>query len=424
MSKDEKAPGEPAWRVQAAVLTLGTFVVGTDGFIIVGLLPQIQKTLHVGPAAAGQMVSVFAIAYALLGPIFAAFTGRWPRRRVLVTGIALLALGNAVTASAHGHGLVLASRVLAGSGAALFVASAVATAAHLAGDQRRGKAIAMVTAGATLSLVLGAPLGTLIGGAWGWQMAMWFVAAVAAVVAAVIAVLLPPIRLDQGATMRQRIAPLTDQRVLRVLIVTLPAFIGIFLPFTYMSAVFAPAIGGEQARLALLLLVFGVAATAGNLTAGSLADRYGSRRVVIGATVGVAAVCMVMLPVREVVILAAIAQALSGVVSYSVMGPQQHRIIAHATAESASLVTSLNTSAAYLGNFMAGGIGAVILTTTGSAALLLPIAAAFAAFAAFLAWRLPSGGKPSTGPARRPPHRRDRHLRHDEPEEAYVEHVA
>jgi MFS transporter, DHA1 family, inner membrane transport protein len=264
----------------------------------------------------------------------------------------------------------------------------VATAAHLAGDKQRGSAIAMVTAGATLSLVLGAPLGTLIGGAWGWQMAIWFVAAVAGAVAVIIAVLMPPIRLDQAATLRQRLAPLTDGRVLRIMVVTLLAFIGVFLPFTYMSAVFASAIGGEQARLALLLLVFGIAATVGNLAAGALADRYDPRRVVISATIGIAAVFMIMVPIREVFVLVAIATALSGVVSYSVIGPQQHRIISYAPAGGASLVTSLNTSAAYVGNFLSSIIGAVILSTTGSAVLVLSIAAAFAALAAFLTWWL------------------------------------
>ncbi|MEV6937591.1 MFS transporter [Streptomyces sp. NPDC017248] len=374
-----------------AVLALGAFVVGTDGFIIVGLLPEIRTTLHVSTGAAGQLVSLFSLAYAILGPVLAAFTGKWSRRRVLVTGVALLAVGNAVTASAHQYGLVLASRVLAGAGAALFMASAVATAAYLAGEERRGRAIAMVTAGATLALVLGAPLGTLIGGAWGWQAAIWFVAAVAAVVAAVVAALLPAVRLDQGASLRQRIAPLTDGRVLRVLVVTLLAFTGIFLPFTYMSAVFAPAIDGEQARLALLLLVFGIAATGGNLTAGTLADRYDPRRVVIGATVGVTAVFLIMLPIRETFVLVAIATALSGVVSYSVIGPQQHRIITYAPPGGASVVTSLNTSAAYLGNFLSSALGAVILTH--SAALVLPVAAGFAACAALLSWLLPDRRK-------------------------------
>lgn len=388
MAENNKVPGERPWRARTAVLTLGTFVVGTDGFIIVGLLPEIQESLDISAAAAGQMVSVFTITYALLGPLLAAFTGRWPRRRVLVTGVALLAAGNAVTASAQVYWLVLASRGLAGAGAALFMASAVATAAYLAGDRRRGSAIAMVTAGATLSLVLGAPLGTLIGGAWSWQAAIWFVAAVAGVIAVLIPVLLPPISLDQGATLRQRMAPLTDRRVLRVLVVTLLAFIGIFLPFTYMSAVFSSAIDGGQGRLALLLVAFGIAATAGNLAAGSLADRYDPRRVVIGATMGVAAVFVIMVPIREVFVLVVIAVALSGVVSYSVIGPQQHRIIGYAPPGGASLVTSLNTSAGYIGNFVSSVIGAVILSTTGSEVLLLTVAAAFAACAAFLTWWL------------------------------------
>ncbi|GAA3719354.1 MFS transporter [Streptomyces tremellae] len=386
----------PPWRARTAILALGAFVVGTDGFIIVGLLPEISHTLDVSTGAAGQLVSLFSLAYAFSGPVLAALTGRWPRRRVLVVGVALLAVGNAVTASAHTYALVLASRVLAGAGAAMFMASAVATAAYLAGDKHRGRAITMVTAGATLALVLGAPLGTFIGGAWGWQAAIWFVAAIAAVVAVVVAVLLPSVRLDQSTDLRERLAPLTDRRVLRILVVTLFAFIGIFLPFTYMSAVFAPALDGSQDKLALLLMVFGVAATAGNLGAGALADRTDPRRVVIGATAGMVAVFLLMLAVRDDFVLAAVTTALSGVVSYAVMGPQQHRVITYSPAGGASLVTSLNTSAAYLGNFAASLIGAAVLAR--SAALLLPVAAAFAAAACLLVWLLSRPGKAFAAP--------------------------
>lgn len=381
----ELAPKRP-WRAKTAILALGVFAVGTDGFVIVGLLPEIHKTLHVSTAVAGQMVTSFAVAYALMGPVLAALTGKWSRRSVLVTGIMLLGVGNAVTALAHDFALILASRTLAGAGAALFIANAVATAAHLAGDQRRGSAIAMVTAGSTTSLVLGAPLGTVIGGAWGWRAAIWFVTGFAVVVAAAIAVLLPSTKLGDAATLRQRVAPLTDHRVLRILAVTLLAFIGIYLPFTYMSAVFASAIEGTQNRLALLLLVFGIAATAGNLTVGWLVDRYDSRRVVIGATLGVAAVFLVMLPIREVYVLVAICHALSGFVSFSVIGPQQHRIIPYAPPGGASLVTSLNTSTAYLGNFISSIVGGVVISTAGSATYLLPIGAVFAALAAFFTW--------------------------------------
>ncbi|WP_051499186.1 MFS transporter [Nocardia sp. BMG51109] len=387
MSDNENTPSEQGWRARTAILTLGAFAVGTDGYVIVGLLPEIGTTLHVSSAASGQLVSTFALVYALLSPVLATVTGRWPRRRVLVTGLVLLGLGNAVTAVAGDYGLVLASRILAGAGAALFAASAVATAAYLAGDRYRGRAIAMVTAGSTLSLVLGAPLGTVIGKAWGWQAAIWFITAIAGVVAVALAVLLPATRLDQGITLRERLVPLTDGRVLRVLVVTLLAFIGIFLPFTYMSAVFARATGGDQTRLALLLMIFGIAATIGNLTAGRAADRYNPRFVVIGATLGIAVVFLTMLTVRDSFVPVAVLHAVSGFVCFSVIGPQQHRIIAYAPAGGAPLVTSLNMSTAYLGNFASSVIGALILSgPSPSGALILPVAAVFALAASILAW--------------------------------------
>ncbi|RJO78078.1 MFS transporter [Nocardia panacis] len=374
---------DKGWRARIAILALGSFAVGTDGYVIVGLLPQIAGTLHVGIAASGQLVSVFALVYALMAPVLAALTGRWSRRRVLVTALALLGAGNAVTALAGDYALVLASRVVAGCGAALFSASAVATASHLAPQRRRGSAIAMVTTGATLALVLGAPMGTVIGDAWGWQSAIWFITVLAAVVAAAIAVLLPDIRLDPAATLRQRLAPLTDMRVLRVLVVTLLGFVAIFLPFTYMSAVFAPAIDGRESRLALLLMVFGIAATVGNLTAGRLADRYRPRFVVVGALAGIAVVFAIMPLVRDSFVLAVAVQALAGLVCFSVIGPQQHRIIAHAPAGGAPVVTSLNLSTAYLGNFCAGALGAVLLSS--GAAYVPAVAAAFALVAGLVA---------------------------------------
>ncbi len=368
------------WRGHTLLLTLGAFAVGTDGFVIVGLLPQIGRTLHVGVGSAGQLVSVFALVYALTSPILATLTGAWSRRRVLVAALVLLGAGNAVTAMAGDYPLVLISRVLAGCGAALYSANAVATAAHLADERRRASAIAMVTMGSTLSLVLGAPLGTVIGKAWGWQAAIWFITALAGGIAVAIAGLLPAIRLDRVATLRERLAPLSDRRVLRILVVTLLAFVGIYLPFTYMSAVFAPAIGGDQSKLALLLMIFGIAATVGNLAAGRLADRYDARFVVAGATLGLAVVFLIMPFVRHSFSLVAVLEGLAGAVSFAVIGPQQHRIIAYAPTGGAPLVTSLNLSAAYVANFGASALGAGVIAG-GSALYVLPVGAVFTAAA-------------------------------------------
>lgn len=396
MSDEPKTHLSQDWRPRTAILALGAFAVGTDGYVIVGLLPEIGSTLHVSSAATGQLVSVFALVHALLSPVLATVTGRWSRRRTLVTGLVLLGVGNAVTALAGSYALVLASRVLAGAGAALFAANAVATASLLAGEERRGSAISMVTAGSTLSLVLGAPLGTLIGKQWGWQAAIWFITVIAAVIAVAIAALLPPIKVDQTASLRERMAPLGDPRVLKVLAVTLLAFVGVFLPFTYMSKVFELATGGDQSKLAALLMIFGIFATAGNLISGRLADRFGPRVVVIAATSGIAIVFLVMLTARADFALAAVLHALSGFVCFSVIGPQQHRITAYAPAGGAPLVSALNLSTAYLGNFSSSVIGAIILSTTTSPAYILPVAAGFAIAASLVAW---GSGRSERSPA-------------------------
>ncbi|MER6399621.1 MFS transporter [Kitasatospora sp. NPDC001603] len=386
MTDPADAPPAAPWGPAATLLALGTFAVGTDAFVIAGLLPDIAGSLHVEVAAAGQLVSVFALAYAVLSPVLAALTGTWSRRTVLVTALLVFGVGNVVTAVAPGYGLVLASRVIAAAGAAMFTPNAGATAAALAGERHRGRAIAIVTVGLTASLALGAPLGTALGDAIGWRATMWFVTALAVPVAAVIALRLPEIRLGTAAGLRRRLSPLTDRRVAGVLACTLLAFVGVYLPYTYISSVFAPAVGGHGARVSLLLLVFGVAGTAGNLMAGHLADRYGPRKVVITATLGLAAVFLAMLEARGSFAAALVSVAFCGVASWSLTAPQQQRIIALAPAGSESLVVSLSAAVLYLAVSLSSVLGAIGLQAFGSAGHLLPVAAAFAVSAAGLAW--------------------------------------
>ncbi|MBB5122048.1 MFS transporter [Streptomyces eurocidicus] len=357
------------WRGHAAVLALGTFAVGTDAFVIAGLLPEISDSLDVSVGAAGQLVSVFSLAYALLSPVLATLTSRWSRRSVLILALLVFAVGNVVTALAPDYTLVLISRVIAAAGAAMFTPNAGATAATLAGPEQRGRAIAIVTVGLTASLALGAPLGTAIGDALGWQATMWFVTALALLVAPVIALRLPEVSVGARAGLRQRLAPLTDRRVVGVLACTLIAFIGVYLPYTYISAVFEPATGGNSGRVAILLLVFGLAGTAGNLTAGRLADRKGPRKVVIGATLLLTVVFGLMAVAHSSYALAVVLSAVSGIGSWSVTAPQQQRIIAFAAPGTEPLVVSLNAAVMYLAISLSSVLGAGILGPGGPAHL-------------------------------------------------------
>ncbi|GAA4536290.1 MFS transporter [Amycolatopsis samaneae] len=379
-------PGEaaPHWRSHAAMLALGAFAVGTDAFVIAGVLPSIADSLGVGIAAAGQLVTVFSLAYAIAAPVLGVLTAGWSRRSALLTALLVLSAGNALTALAPDYPLVLASRVLAAAGAALYTASASATAATLAGERNHGKAISVVLLGVTSSLVLGTPIGTVIGGALGWRATLWFVVLLGGLACALIAVRLPPLAGSAGTGLRERLAPLTDRRVLTALAATLVVFTGIYLPYTYFSAVYEPATGGDSAMLAILLLVFGVAGTAGNLVAGTLADRFGASRVVLAAT-ALLTVALLLVPVLRVSVATAVpAIAVVGFLSFSVTSPQQQAIIALAPA-ARSVVTALYQSALYLAISLSGVVGGVALDGLG-AGTLAPLAAVLVAFTAATTW--------------------------------------
>ncbi|MFB1043455.1 MFS transporter [Streptomyces chrestomyceticus] len=408
--------GPGSWRFHGAVLAAGTFVVGTDAFVIAGVLPGIAADLHVGRGAAGQLVTVFAIAYAVLSPLLAACTAGWSRRTVLITALAVFALGNAATALAPGYPAALAARVVAAAGAALYAPNASATAAALAGEAARGRAFALVNTGLTSALILGAPLGTAIGGAYGWRTTMWLVTVLPLLVVPLLAARLPRIRTGTPRGLRRRLAPLTDRGVLYTLVVTVVVFVGIYIPFEYLSAVYGPVLGHEGSGTgagggggptAVLLLVFGVTGTAGNLVAGRLADRFGPRRVVLGAALALTVIFGLVPLSREWLPAALLAVAVSGWVSFSVTTPQQHRIAALAP-QAQSVAVSLNAAAVYLAVSLAGGLGGIGLESVGAARLPW-LAAAFTLAAAVLtAVHRPKGERARTGRARADRARADR----------------
>src|SRR5437868_1226066 len=272
----------PTHSVPARVLVLaaGTFAIGTDAFVVAGILPDIADSLRVSVAEAGQLVTVFSLAYALLCPVMATLTGSWPRRWVLLSGLVVLALGNVATALAPSYGWVLAARVPAAVGAALFTPAAGAAAAALVAPEYRARALSYVSVGLVSSTVLGVPLGALLGHTISWRGTMWFVAGFAALAALGVALSLPTIPIPPPLGLRQRLVPLGDRRVMGLLLTTVLGSVGVHMVYSYIAVILRPATGGDVGFLAILLAVSGVAGTAGTLTTARLTDRFGPRRMI------------------------------------------------------------------------------------------------------------------------------------------------
>src|SRR5580692_8191595 len=161
-------------------LTLGAFAIGTEGFMIAGLLPALARDLDVGLPATGYLVTAFSLAYAIGAPVMAVLTVRLERRRLLAVAMAAFSIANLLAALAPGYAQLLAARLLLALAAASFMPAASGYAAALGGTERRGRALSMVTNGLTLAIIAGVPLGVLVSEGFGWRAIFLGVAALAA----------------------------------------------------------------------------------------------------------------------------------------------------------------------------------------------------------------------------------------------------
>lgn len=342
-------------------LALGMFALGTDNFVVAGILPSVARSLHTSAALAGQMVSVYALSYALMAPVMAAVAGGWPRRRLLVVALGLFVVGNVVTALAADLATVLLSRALAGLGAALFAPTALGVATSLATPEHRGRALSTVTAGLAGATALGAPIGTFIGSLGSWRTTLWFVAVLGLVAMVGVGATLRGLPQPARIGLRARLAPALDPRVALTLLTSLFAFGGFLMVYTYVGVVLVRVTGGDEGILAGLLLLWGVAATAGNLLSGRLVDRFGSHPI-LRAGLGLGIVNFGLLSWTSAHFVgAAVALVVWGLCGWGLLVPQQHRLVT-TVPRAAPLLLALHNTATYGGLACSAFLGGLALT--------------------------------------------------------------
>lgn len=340
------------------VLALATFAIGTDNYVVAGILPQVARSFDVSIAAAGQFVTAYSLTYAVCTPIVATLTANWPRRRVLLVGLVVFVVGNLLTATQSTFMLALASRAVAGLGGAMVTPAASAAATALVSAEHRGRALAVVLAGLSGATALGAPIGTVVASFGEWRSTMWFVAGFGTLSWIGISRMLPDVQAPPPLRLRDRLSPLGDARAAVTLATTFVVMLGIFMIYTYVSVVFDRATGGEGVRLAALLSIWGIGATVGILVSGKVTDRFGSRRVV-DVVVPVTALDFALIHWTSAHFTsAAVALAIWGLCGWAFVVAQQHRLVGIAPSL-APILLALNATAIYLAVSVSGALGAL-----------------------------------------------------------------
>jgi DHA1 family inner membrane transport protein len=359
-------------------LALCTFVAAVDGTLVIGLLARVAAAVHASPAAAGQAVTVFALAYAILAPALVTVTRHWPPQHLLVAALAVFVVANIATAIATSLASLLVARTIAGTAAGVLTPTAAGIASDTAASKRRGQALAVVVGGASAAAVAGVPLGTLVGAYFGWRVAFFVAAAIALMLSAYLATTNGHAR-HQRPTARTPMPRAAFRTVLTLLVTLLWAF-GSFTFFSYLSLVVHDTADAGGSGVAIYLLVFGTTGVAGALVSGRIIDSKGPVTAAAGALFlvvmalgGLALLAAV--PHRELIGIALTAAliAVYGFGTWGITPAQQHRLVT--TNDATRLLLSLNASALYAGVAFGASLGGAVLASGQSASELCALAA-------------------------------------------------
>jgi predicted MFS family arabinose efflux permease len=341
------------------LLTLGMFALGTDAFVVAGVLPTIARETGVTEGLAGQLVTVFSLAYGFGAPFLAALISRLPRNRALIGALALFCLANVGSALAPTFPLLLLSRVLTGLFAATYAPLAYATATSLAPREKRGQALSLVVIGLTVATVIGSPLGTWVGTHFGWRLSFGLVALLAAM--AFVALLLgglPKAEPSPTISLQARLAPMTQPRLVQALIPSFFWNLGIYMVYTYVASLLQYNL--HLVDISGLLMVYGLGAMLGTLLAGKAADRFGENRPLL-LILGLLILIQIALPWATSILPVALpALLLWGLLASLTFIPQQHRLLRLAP-EHTNVILALNNSMFYLGIAAGSALGGLAL---------------------------------------------------------------
>lgn len=350
-------------------LALGAFAIGTEGFMIAALLPQIAADVGASTAAAGQLVTVFALAYAIGSPILTAATGRFQRRNLLIAAMAAFAAANLAAYFATGYWSLMAARVLLALSASVYVPAANALASAVVAPAYRGRALAIVNGGTTIAIALGVPLGAFIGAHFGWRMTFAGVSVLAVLASVGLA---RGLQAGVGGdlvvpTLAERLAVVRQPAMLLGLLMTTLWAMGSYTVYTYLAPLLLATAGMSGAQIAGALFTWGVAAAVGVFAGGLANDKFGAHAIIQPALLLVALAmallsaaahwlspAMALLPVW-------VAVFAWGAAAWAVHPAQQARLIGIAGPRAAPIALSLNASFLYLGFSLGAALGSYTL---------------------------------------------------------------
>ncbi|MFI7064398.1 MFS transporter [Kribbella sp. NPDC050124] len=353
-------------------LLVCVFGVTTGEFVLAGILPAVADDLEVSVPAAGLLVTAYALGMIVGGPLLTALTAGRPRKPLVLALLAVAVAGNLLSALAPGYGVLFAARVVTALVTSTFFANAIVIAVSAAPPDKQGTTVAKLAFGMNLAMILGAPLGTWIGDAFGWRATFGAITACCTAGLVLVRWLVPAGQTGVRTRALSEFAVLRDRDLILAIAITAVANIGLLMVFTYLAPLLTEVSSFGAGAIAPMLLLYGVGATVGNLAGGWLADR-----ALLPSQLGALAVLVAIflgLWVTSGTTMTAVLVFAAGAVGFSVIPGMQSRVLATAVA-APTLAIAVNASAYQVAAAFAGWLGGRVIAGPGLSAVYLTAAA-------------------------------------------------
>lgn len=356
-------PASRPW-LGVSAITASLFVFLTTELMPVGLLTPLSSSLGTSVGAAGLMVTLYGISAGLGVPFLVAWTRHVDRRVLLCTLLAVLTMGNLVTAVSPSYPLVLATRLVMGFASGVFWAIGVSMAMRIVPERHAGRAAAVVMSGISVATVVGIPLGTVLESLTSWRTTFLIWAGLSMLVLLAVATTVPSLPSDNAVPARDVFRlPLRNARLRLVLVVVVLFVLGHFGAYTFVRPYLESGASATPAFITTALMVFGAGGAIGNSVAGFTAARRPRLGFVVGGT-GLVGSLLVLLAIGDGPIGAIILLAVWGI-SFGVVQLCQLNMTQAAAPDTFEAAMSLNTLAYNTSIALAALLGGLLVDNLG-----------------------------------------------------------
>ncbi|MBO0601984.1 MFS transporter [Sporosarcina sp. E16_3] len=351
--------------VRVLLLAISAITVGLVELVVGGILPVIADDLNVSIGTAGQLITIFALVFAIAGPVLLTITATVERKKLFLITLSVFFIGNVFTYFSPTFTHMMAARVLTAASAALVIVLSLTITARISKPAYRAKALGYIYMGISSSLVLGVPIGIIVTDAFGWRSVFLGIGILTVGSIVLIARYLEQIPTGEVQPLSAQLKAFTNKKVFFAHLATMFMLAGHYTVYAYFTPFLETTMQLTPYWISICYFLFGIAAMSGGAFGGGLATSIGSTKSIL-IILGAFAVSLFMLPYSTFSLpIFIISMMIWGALSWA-LAPAQQEYIIQSDPVSSDIHQSFNNSALQVGIALGSGVGGMVYSQTGS----------------------------------------------------------